>query len=110
MSGSTIVSALGSAGSIFASLLTAVAGASPYGLGAVGGIVLLTIVGGWIGWNKIVSYLNSSTDSRDQQNAGADAGNTSVDMANQAGAVRQGLDGLQAANPPTDPNAPKVKS
>lgn len=108
MNMSTILSLVGSAGSTLASLFTAVLGASPWGLGALGVVVAAIGIGAPIFWNKLMAYLNAKTDATDQANAGADAGNTAVDITNQAVAVRQGLDGLQAANPPAAPVAPVV--
>lgn len=52
-------------------------------------------------WKFIVGMFNRWADTRDQERAGADAGNTAVDMANQGREVTGGLDGAQKADPPT---------
>lgn len=68
------------------------------------GVVALVLVGLAVpfGWNILVGMANDWSDKRDQERAGADAGNTAVDLQNQGRGVSTGLDGAQKNAPPTE--------
>lgn len=72
------------------------------GVAALGLLAVLVPTGLIVGWKVFVGNLNSRIDGQDTQNAGADAGNTSIDLANQGRAVSTGLDAQQKADLPTD--------
>lgn len=72
--------ALGTIISIVTGLASAALGAGPWGIGALA----LLGLGSGFGLNALIKAFNRRVDGRDQGNAGADAGNTAVDMANQA--------------------------
>lgn len=68
------------------------------------GVIALALVGLSVpfAWSQLVRVFNAWADKRDLERAGADAGNTAVDLANQGRGVSQGLDRGQLADPPTD--------
>jgi hypothetical protein len=88
------------------SIITSLAGgALSAGWPGVVALVLLAILvptGLVFSWKVIVGNLNSRIDGQDTQNAGADAGNTAIDLANQGREVSIGLDAKAKADPPTD--------
>lgn len=55
-----------------------------------------------LGLGVLVKAFNAWSDRRDLDRAGADAGNTAVDLANQGREVTKGLDQAQKVDPPTD--------
>lgn len=74
------------------------------GAGWPGVIALMLLgLGAGFGLNLVVKRINAGIDARDGENAGADSGKTSVDLANQAAANRQDLADLKAQKPPTKP-------
>jgi hypothetical protein len=79
-----------------ASLIGALAGSGPWGIGA------LVLVGSVLGWGIIeaLKEFNRSVDRRDLKNAASDSGTTSTDLTNQARDVSQGLDALRKSDPP----------
>ena len=84
-------------------LLTAVAGASPWGVAAMAVFGVVASLAGIWGYNTLINSWNRKTDLADQAAAGADAGNTSTDIANQGTQINNNLDNLQGANPPVAP-------
>jgi predicted lipid-binding transport protein (Tim44 family) len=79
-------------------LLGAAAGAGWPGVIALAGLGLSVPIIGVV----LVKYFNAWSDKRDLERAGADAGKTAVDLANQGHAVSAGLDSAQKADPPTE--------
>jgi len=71
------------------------------------GIAALVLGGGALAFviQFAVRWINRTVDERDLRNAGEDAGRTAVDLANQAGKVRQDLDDLERQDPPARPSA-----
>lgn len=66
------------------------------------GIIALVGAGAglFFGINALIRKWNASVDKKDTDRAGADAGTTSSDIANQAKDVRDSLDNLEKAMPP----------
>lgn len=88
---------------------TPIIGAIPGMIGSIAGagwpaVILLGLmgIGGVWGITALIQKINKSVDKKDLSKAGADAGNTAVDLANQAKKVRDELDRLEKENPPTD--------
>jgi hypothetical protein len=79
------------------SLISGVLGAGPWG---IVGMALLAI-GSIFGINKLVGYINGKIDARDNERAGADAGQTSVDLTNQVSNNAQAIKNEETMNPPT---------
>lgn len=82
-------------------VIAALAGAGWPGVIALslGGIATL------LGLGYLVSRINKMIDARDSQNAGADAGETATNLANQAQENRTQLDELENIDPPTRPKS-----
>jgi hypothetical protein len=88
----------------------ALAGAVPGIVGAAlgsgwPGIIALVLAGValFFGYTGIIAKWNQSVDKTDADRAGADAGRTATDLANQARDVRTGLDRLEQNDPPKPP-------
>lgn len=94
--------AFGAIGGVVTGLISAALGSSLYGLIAIGVLGVIAGIGGPLLWRRLVGGWNANIDSRDQANAGADAGNTAIDIANQGRAVSTGLDAQEKADLPTD--------
>lgn len=95
MSFSTIIS-------MITSLVGGALSAGWPGVAALGLLAILVPTALLVSWKIFVGNLNSRIDGQDQQSAGADAGNTSIDLANQGRAVSNGLDAQEKADLPTD--------
>jgi hypothetical protein len=69
------------------------------------GVIAMVLggVGLVVGLSAIISKLNKMIDSRDQESAGADAGKTAVEIANQAAGNRQDMSDIRNQDPPTKP-------
>lgn len=68
--------------------------------------VIAMLLGGFglvFGIDLGIKKLNKMIDGRDSDNAGADAGNTAVDLANQGAGNRQDIAALEQSDPPTKP-------
>jgi hypothetical protein len=68
--------------------------------------VLAMVLGGiglFYSLTQVIKRWNRSVDKTDLTNAGADAGDTSADLANQAREATQGLEELRQKDPPKDP-------
>jgi hypothetical protein len=96
----SVLSQIGVGGLASAALgvLGAAAGAGWPGVVALAGVGLMLP----IGWTLLVKMFNEWSDTRDLERAGADAGKTSVDLANQGREVTGNLDAAQKADPPTE--------
>jgi len=79
------------------SLITGVLGAGPWG---IVGMALLSI-GAIFGINKLVGHINGKIDARDLAKAGADAGQTAVDLTKQVNQNADAIKKEQELNPPT---------
>jgi hypothetical protein len=91
------------------SVISSVAGASPYGVIAVAVISALASLAGVLGYNYLINEWNKKTDKNDMNNSGADAGKTAVDLSDQITQINKGLDGMQQANPPVPPSQQKTQ-
>ena len=78
------------------SVATTALGASWSGIIAMA----VAIIGGLFGIHFLIKSLNKATDKKDLENAGADAGKTSVDIKNQADSVASTLDEMLRKDPP----------
>lgn len=91
-----------SVGTIFTaliSLLGSALGSGPWGIAVLG----VLGISGTFGYRYMMHWWNKKVDASDQENAGADAGTTAADIANQAGKINSDLDDLQNLNPPSPP-------
>lgn len=80
--------------SFFSNLATS----SPWGLAAVG----IAVLSSMFGINAYIKKVNKNTDSKDQENAGADAGETATELQGQVREVANKLDELGKANQADD--------
>jgi uncharacterized membrane-anchored protein len=88
-------------------LVSSVAGASPYGVIAVAVLAGVASLAGVLGYNYLIKQWNDKTDKEDMDKTGAAAGNTAVDLANQIGQINQSIDQMQSSNPPVPPSVNK---
>lgn len=95
--------------SIITSLAGSALSAGWPGVAALGGLAILVPTALIIAWKVFVGNLNSRIDGQDTQSAGADAGNTAIDLANQGRAVSIGLDAQEKSDLPTDGFPAEVK-
>jgi hypothetical protein len=81
------------------------AGAGPWGLGAIGvGLAAL-----FFGIQYAIRNFNSKVDAGDQANAGSDAGSTASELQNQTQEVTGQLDVVGNLHPAIDPDAKVIK-
>lgn len=84
---------------IAVTFLGTLAGAGPWGLGAM----VLGIGAAIFGVNKAISKFNKNADIKDQENAGADAGITATELQRQTREVASNLETIGNNNPATPP-------
>jgi len=86
--------------SLVGPIIAAITATGPYGILAMAIISL----GGFAVYNSFISKLNRQADQADQDGAGQDAGNTSLDLKNQTDILRNKLKKTEGGFTPEDDN------